>query len=232
MPRPYRPRRAAANNLIQGGPGQPGEWDGEDQTDEDEFDDGGVESEAPANDPMAAINARLAALETENANLRRAVPPAAPAPQEDPLDAVDWDTELFSDPKGALKKYGAIVADQVERKLTSKYQSDRGTQRFWDDFYKENEDLKQDHDLVQATLAANMQDLANRPVPDAMKRLGELVRERILRYSRKTPGRKARVEGNEPPQPRPQTRQEPNKVVTLGDILKARREARRKGQAA
>jgi hypothetical protein len=176
----------------------------------------------------------MARLEAENAALRRSIPPVQPAqptPAADPFDAIDWETELYADPKGALKKYGNIVKAEVTRDLTSKYQQERGQTRFWDDFYKAHKDLKNDHFLVQATLTANLNDLANVPVAEAMNKLADLTRENIMRYSKKGSGRKARVEGNDPPQPRPQPREEPT-VVTLGDILRARREARRKGQAA
>lgn len=234
MPRPYKPRNRPSPDsaVLQGGPGDEGEWDSEVHIDDDDtYED---PRPSPPNDPMAALTARMNALEAENANLRRAIPPAVPAPTapaSDPYDDIDWETELYSNPKEALKKYGKIVKDEVSRDLTSKYQQERGQSKFWEDFYKDHKDLKDDHFLVQSTLSANMAALANVPVADAMNKLADLTRQNIMRYSQKGAGRKARVEGNDPPQPRPQPREEPT-VVTLGDILRSRREARRKGQAA
>lgn len=225
-------------SLLGGGPEHGAEWEetvaigGVNRVEPD--DDEGDEEEP--RDDVADLREEMRQMRLENEQLRRAIPPAAPvqppAAAVDPMSEVDWETELFRDPSGTLKRYGEIIEKKVTNKLTTQYQQEQGTQRFWTQFYGANADLKDDHDLVQAMLSANMHVLANMPVNDAIAKLADLTRERILRYSKKSTGRKAVVEGNNPPQPRARPQEPTDKVVTLGDILKSRREARRKGQAA
>lgn len=197
---------------------------------------------APQPDPMVDVRARMDRLERENQDLRRMIPPAAPKPtpalteQGDEFDAVDWDKELFANPKDALKKAMTMTAVSVEKKLRAEYQRDRGTSQFWDKFYAKHPDLRDDHDLVEVTLNSNLPDLANIRVDDAYTRLAELTRERILRYTggavRKNP--KARAEGGSGGPPvggAPAPKQDEVKVTSLSQFVRSRREKRRAGAA-
>ena len=199
-----------------------------------------TDDESFEEDPAPEGRDRLSLIEEENRrlrddieNLRRTVPPVQPreaAPPED--NEPDWETFLFENPRAALAEFGRRVEERVTTRLTRQYQQDQGTSRFWADFYREHKDLESDHDLVQMTLNAHLGDLANIPVGQAINKLADLTRQRIMRYSKKSAGRKATVEGNDPPQPGRAPREEPNKIFTLGDMLKARRAQRRRGQAA
>lgn len=190
-------------------------------------------------DPLVEINRKLESITRENAELRRMIPPAQPkAPplpgEEEPEP--DWDKLLFADPKAALKLHGERVAKQVSKELRTEYQRDRGTAEFWNRFYAAHSDLRQDSDLVELVLNSNLPALANIPVEDAYTKLAELTRDRILRYAgdaAKDRRPKARVEGvGGRSSPTPPPSPEPSKVTSLSDVLRTRRQGRRKAGAA
>jgi hypothetical protein len=132
-----------------------------------------------------------------------------------------------------MRLHGERVAARVKADLTRDYQKEQGTKVFWDKFYDKNKDLKQDQDLVETTLKSNLNDLANIPVEDAMKKLADLTRDRIMRYAGGKPkggGKKAVAEGSSPPSA-PRATPEPDAPSSLSDIIKARARKRR-GQVA
>lgn len=190
-------------------------------------------------DPIAEIRAEVATLKRQNEELRRNIPPIQPksaaTPEEDPEP--DWDKLLFADPKQALKLHGERVAKQVSTSLRAEYQKDRGTTEFWNRFYAANPELRQDSDLVEIVLNSNLPNLANIPVEDAYTRLAELTRERILRYAggaakERRPKARAEGAGGSRPSP-PSAPPAPDTTVTrLSDVLRTRRQSRRKAGAA
>lgn len=178
---------------------------------------------------------KVARLEAEMADLRRRIPPSEPKQQQPPPqdDEPDWDKLLYDNPKEAMRLHGQRVADKVKQELTATYQREQGQKVFWDRFYEKNKDLKDDRDLVETTLKSNLNDLANIPVDDAMKKLADLTRDRILRYAGGKPkagGKKAVAEGAAAPSP-PRATPEPEAPSSLSDIIKARARKRR-GQVA
>lgn len=190
----------------------------------------------PRPDPLAELNAKLDRQQKELDELRRRQPPPepkTPTPPRAEEDDFNWDEELFRNPRKTLEKHGKMVAEQVTKHLTSQYQRDRGTQKFWDDFYAKHPDLKQDHDLVEVTLNSNLSKMASMPVEDAMDRLAELTRDRILRYAGGVKsGRKARAEGGKGSiAPTPTKQVDTPKVLSITEILKNRRADRRKKAA-
>ena len=180
----------------------------------------------PAEEPewkkeLAAMQQKLARLEGENAALRQ--PKAKPAPVQEP----DWEELLFTDTKQAVSLLKKSIRDEITSELTSTYKRDQGERDFWGDFYKSNDDLKADDDLVKATLQKHLAELADLPVAKASERLAELTRERIMRYTGQAPkgGKKAVTEGAGQPTPGKKA-PEPQKAVTLSDIIRARRAKR------
>lgn len=194
----------------------------------------------PPADPLADIKAQLADVKRRNEELERRLPPAqpkqqaTPPPEDDPEP--DYEKLLFADPKQALKLHGERIAKQVTKELTAQYQKDRGTSEFWNRFYAANPDLRTDSDLVEVTLNSNLADLANIRVEDAYVRLAELTRERILRYAggaAKERRPKARAEGaGRGPSPPPAPPPSDTTVTRLSDVLRTRRQGRRKAGAA
>lgn len=167
-----------------------------------------------------ALQQKLARLEGENAALRAPKQPAQ-KPQEP-----DWEELLFTDPKNAVALIKKSIRDELTNELTTTYKKDQGEKQFWDDFYKDHGDLKDDDDLVRTTLNKHLGELADLPVKKASEKLAELTRDRIMRYTNTTKGgKKAVTEGAGQPSPVKKA-PEPNKVVTLSDIIKARRAKR------
>lgn len=188
-------------------------------------------------DPKVSLEERLARLEGENAALRQALTrPAEVKPtQKQAEPEPDWEKLLYDDPKGFVGTLSDRIAKQVSTELGTKYQRDQGEKEFWSDFYAENDDLREDRDLVQATLNSNISILGDLPVSQARKKLADLTRERIMRYTgkreKKDDAGKARVEGARSPRP-PKTPPETSKVVTLSDIIRSRRANRMKARSA
>jgi hypothetical protein len=197
-------------------------------------------SEARGPDPLADMRAEVERLKEENKLIRRAIPPAEPARQAQPAESEEMDDEefdalLFSNPREALR----INNEKVKRELRNEYTNNQGTTKFWDNFYRDNADLKDDDDLVQSTLQKNMAELGNMPVDKAMGRLAELTRDRIMGFmkKRKEPRgqNRAIAEGSNPPSiPRGPVvdDDEDAKQTTMGDLLKSRRAKRRNAAVA
>lgn len=207
---------------------------GREAADEDDDEDEDIDESPRGRQKRDPRDERIEALERQIQALGRAIPPVAPAkpePETDPFDEVDWDAELFQNPKDALKKYGKMQADKIRKELRAEYQQDQSSKSFWTDFYRTNKDLKDDHDLVESTMGKHMSDLANLPVSEAIDKLGDLTRARISRYSQrgKTKTRKVISEGAEAPtrETRRQPAEERLTVKTMSDLIKARKNRRR-----
>lgn len=234
MARKPKSQTPAAEDEFSGFPqhGDPAPSDGDELGEQVEDNDEEDDTPAPAGE---TAEQKVARLEAEMADLRRRIPPAEPKaptpPKED--DEPDWDKLLYDNPREAMRLHGDRIANKVKTELTTQYQREQGQKIFWDRFYEKNKDLKDDQDLVETTLKSNLNDLANIPVDDAMKKLADLTRDRIMRYAGGKPkggGKKAVAEGNGPPSA-PRATPEPEAPSSLSDIIKARARKRR-GQVA
>lgn len=163
---------------------------------------------------------------------------ARPAPvpqqekkQEEPPKERDWEELIFKDTPNAIKLLKEDIRKEITSELRGAYQKDMGEKDFWNEFYAGNEDLKEDKDLVRATLGSNMVALQDLPVSEAAKKLADLTRARILRYKGgevdKKNDKKTKVEGSGAPSGK-QKAPEPPKILSLGDVIRARRAARNK----
>lgn len=220
---------------------------GKDEEDEENADETGENDEEDAEDDeevvedkrKESIEERLARLEGENIALRASVnarpaeKPAAPAAEPDP----DWEKLMYENPKGFVDTISERIVKRVSADLGGKYTKDQGEKEFWTEFYAENDDLTsaEDKSLVRAVLNENINILGDLPVSQAKKQLADLTRKRIMHYTGKKPktdkGKKVVVEGAGGPRA-PQKVVEKDNVVTLGDLLKARRAKRLKAQTA
>lgn len=160
--------------------------------------------------------------------------PSSPEPEKkapEPPKERDWEKLIFEDTPNAIALLKEDIRKEITGELRGAYQKDMGEKEFWGDFYASNEDLKEDKDLVQATLATNMKALADLPVSEASKKLADLTRARILRYKggevEKKNEKKTKVEGSGPPSLKKPEPEQP-KILSLGDVIRARRAARTK----
>jgi hypothetical protein len=160
----------------------------------------------------------------ELANIRRQNPPPRdPAP---PQPSEDLSALLFSEPQKAIQKIREEVGKEIENKLTQRYVQDQNNIRFWGTFDEKFPDLKSDRDLVEMTMNANISELANIPVEEAMEKIAELTRGRIQRYTKSRPqGRRPYAEGASPPMP-PRQAAEDDKPPSLSEIVRRRRAAK------
>lgn len=188
--------------------------------------------------PKETVEERLNRLEVENARLTgelRGLSTTRSAPQQkpEPKPERDWEKLFFEDTPGAIKALREDIKEEITTELTTKYSTDRNTRDFWAEFYRAHPDLKDDDDLVQATLNKNAASLGDLPVAVASSKLADLTRERIMRYTgeKKEPGKKAVVEGGGPPKA-PSKQKEPDEIVSLGDVIRARRANRQKARTA
>lgn len=143
----------------------------------------------------------------------------------------DWEKLIFEDTPNAIKMLKEDIRKEITGELRGAYQQDIGEKEFWRDFYESHGDLKDDRDLVQATLGSNMKALQDLPVSEAAKKLADLTRARILRYKggevEKKNEKKTKVEGSGSPGEKKQAPEAP-KILSLGDVIRARRAARNK----
>lgn len=201
---------------------------------DDDDDEGQPEAKKAPVDPrdeaLAAMRAQIDGLQASIASLRAPAPtPKAPDPEPEP----DWEDLMFKDPKEYHKRLRQSIEKDIKSELTETYTRDQSTKDFWNAFYTDHADLKGDDDLVRTILQANLAELAPMPVKAAGDKLAELTRSRILKYTGgKIPsGKKAVAEGSGHATPKPVAVEE-NKVVTLSQLLRARRAKRNKGTAA
>lgn len=169
--------------------------------------------------------------------------------RDEPDDEDDEDAELdalmFTDPA----KYRKIMREQLRKdilkEVRSEYSADQGQKTFWRDFYDENDDLKEYDFIVRSTLQENMSDLKDMQTAEAAKKLAELSRDKLLKIAKKMgKGRRGsdeseHVEGGAPARrgrdSLPQELEDQDVAdkkagmpLTLGGMLKLRREERRK----
>src|SRR5262245_59048394 len=151
------------------------------------------EEATPEQKPVTVsdIQAQMLAMERrhseEMAALRRTQPPATPKPPAPPTEEEDWDNLLFTKPKEAVAKIVKKAEQEISTRLEARYQRDQNTQKFWTAFDKAYPDLVGDRDLVELTLNANLAQVANIPVEQAMEKIADLTRTRIRRYTQTRP---------------------------------------------
>lgn len=186
--------------------------------------------EQERSDPSAAMQRQIDQMRADHAkeiaDIKRTIPPVTPKePTEKPKTS--YKDLIFTDPDKAVEQIQKDAVEMATTQLRGQYERDQGQKKFWDKFYDKHKDLKEDQDLVELTLNSNLSSLANIPVDDAMKKLADLTRERIIRYSGGTrpKGKKAVAEGSSPPSERraPAIGAE---VTSLGDVIRARRRKR------
>lgn len=187
------------------------------------------------------IEEQLEAMRLENAKLQgkldamaaRPRDPVSPPPPK-PKEKKNWEKMLFEDTDNAVEALRKEIKEEVITEVRGQYQQDTGEKEFWNDFWATNPDLKkaEDDDIARITLQRNYTALGDLPVSEAIKKLGELTRERILKYTggkkkEPNPKEKAQTEAGGEKKPNPPAPQD-DKIVSLSDLIRARRANRAK----
>lgn len=163
----------------------------------------------------------------------------APKPQEPDLNTL-W----FENPSKAAelieqKTYQRVRTEYEEREKAREQQ--QALDRFFDGFYRKNDDLRDDDWVVKGVMQEHFEDLADLPTVKAQEKLADLTRERIIRLTRKvktsdtTRSRQTLAEpasGERAPRPAPTEDAGPG---SLGDVIReraARRQAAARGRVA
>lgn len=243
-----RKNRGPHPSLLGGSPEHGDQWpeEPEDATnaelgeddDEDEFEDDEEEEHTRQPTEAELLRQEIQLLRGKVSHMERLIPPpaAVSADDEEDEDDTDWETFMFADPKGAVKKIEDRAVAKAEKKLRREYQQDKSSTEFWQSFYATHNDLKEseDHDLVEVVLNKHLAELADLPVEKAMTKLADLTRQRIMRYSggkAKKRSSRAVAEGSSTPSKKQPAPQKPS-VTTLSDIIRTRKDMRRKAASA
>ena len=163
---------------------------------------------------------------------------------DDEGDEGDDDSLMFTDTKAWKKKFAEGLRKEITAEISQSYNADQGQKTFWQNFYAKNEDLEDYKFIVNATLQENMAELKDMEVREASKKLGEYVREKIIEMSKKLlkgtarrngghvegggTARRGRDDDGGDETDQDEADKAAGMPMTLGAMLKARREARRK----
>lgn len=223
--------------------GFPGGKKSEIEEEEDELEEGdktpkeetdAEKKEREREEELQTLRKSFADLETELRELR-AKPPEKKG-EVDPKKPKDWAEAFYKDANKAMADFRKEIHEEITGELRQEYQGARGEEQFWNAFYAEHPDLKEDDDLVKLTLQKNRSALGNLPVEKAAAELANLTRERLLRYGgngNKETGRKRPfTEAGGSGRPPKREEQQEEKVVTLSSVLRERAQKRRAGGKA
>jgi hypothetical protein len=146
---------------------------------------------------------------------------------------------LFEDPDGALEDFRKTIKEEIRSEYLAERQAEKqrqqqetGLKEFYNDFFKENKELKDDRELVETILMSNFNRWANLTPDEVKKRLAEKAQETILRHTKAnlTPESGLVLEsGGGTPAPRMPERKpdaDEDGPKSLSQVIKLRRKAR------
>jgi len=146
-----------------------------------------------------------------------------------PVEKKEEELDVWSDPAGYIKNQIESAKTEIETKLTGAYNKQVSQQKFWDNFYAENDDLKDDKFMVEAVMGRDWNELGSMDGSKAAKKLAERTRKEILKLNPQKKVKQVKIEGGSIKQEKP-----PEKVevtdIKFGDVLKNRAKARRESR--
>lgn len=95
------------------------------------------------------------------------------------------DVRIFSDTKGWMADFKKSLSADIVKQISTMYSQDQGQKTFWQDFYRDNSDLKEYDFIVKAVLSKNAKELAPMSTEDAAEKLAELARDQLLGIAKK-----------------------------------------------
>lgn len=150
-------------------------------------------------------------------------------------DKTDFQTLFYTDPDLAVEK----IEERITAKLRGEYIQDKALEIFWQDFYRENPELKEEDTFVRMVLGNKMGELGSLKGKTGRDGLATAVQSELLRIQNKGKGGKKQssetetLEGATSGTTTPQGEDTekaapPGKVASIGDAIKERNVARRK----
>ena len=162
--------------------------------------------------------------------------PQTPAERKRAGETIDFDRELYTDPKKVFVQFRDEIKAEIQQEMTEKYNADQVMKNFWTSFYGENKDMKGKEILVDAVFQRSLKEIGDLPIDKAKEELATRVREEALKISGGTPRSTERqrtlVEAGSGPATRGgggQSRQTSERVIpnSLSALIRARQTARR-----
>lgn len=220
--------------------GQTGQGEGDGTSEKTKFSVGGQEFEI---DPglASALQAQQDDFQAQNAELRGLMPKRPEPkiePEPKPMEGPNYGEMLFDDPQRFVKEFGDDIRKQTIEEMKGEYSADQGMQRFWDNFYRANEDLREFDWVVQASLNRHNSELIDLPVSQAAVKLAEVSRADILglagKFGSGEKGKSSRTtveSGRSTSKAAPETgsgmQADAGKVTSISSVLRNRRKGRR-----
>lgn len=151
-----------------------------------------------------------------------------PAPEPEEAPDGFWDN-----PNQYIQEQINQATSKVKQELTSDYQAKQAEDAFWDDFYKQNDDLKDVKFMVDSVSRRDLNELTQMGVEEAKKTLADRTRKELLKLKPEpTKVEEVVVEPSSFSADFNQEAPKPEKNDSLSDIIrkgnKARREARKR----
>lgn len=200
---------------------------------------------AESMDQASTTAGKLRRLEQEIGELRsgRAKPAAASADEDEDAELTEAERLLFTEPKKAMKLLEARAVKKAESTLTRRYVAAEAERSFWGGFNKQYPELADVEWLVRQVAEERSSDLEGLTVAEGAPKLAKWANDRLRTLVKKVdpasggrPKTRSSVEGGgsadsgrQPARPAAR-REEPEKesnILSLTDILKQRRQARR-----
>lgn len=115
---------------------------------------------------------------------------AAPAA---PAEEYDYETMLFTDPKGALERLRSELKAEIAAESDSKTNMAKLETEFWSLFYSDHPELKEDDFIVRAVLQRDFKKLENLTNDAAMKKIAEETKKILIKNRKTEPDNKKKV---------------------------------------
>jgi hypothetical protein len=176
---------------------------------------------------------------TEALSRRDQAPAAAPVSEPTRDTDEDFATRFFSDPEAVLREREQKIREEVTTELRREYSAKTALDKYWDDFYRQNADLRDYKWVVDSVVHDRMSELENLRGTASMAAVARMTKERILEVGGKF-GKSTSAEpkatttlpgGRKEPPKAPAKAQEDNsdkEPISLSKAIAERRKKRKK----
>lgn len=168
----------------------------------------------------------------ESIEAERNKPTYTPPPQDVEPQHTDSE-EFWENPQSYIQSQIQKGIQEGIKKMKVENATHSAEQKFWGDFYQKNPHLKQIDSYLQHLAMQNVEKLKryNGDTTKMANFIADLGNKELQKFGKTPQTSEVFVEGAAQPTPAvPQPSHSPNKVATMGDVLRKRREGRRKAR--